>query len=97
MAVTADARVHLERKGVARWVELSTDGKTCGRATIPRNLSIFTSVGAAVGEDHGSAVSARYTAPFAFNGTLREVTIQLPGGRDASSDEATTKREWSRP
>ncbi len=25
-----------------------------------------------------------------------DITIQLPGGSDASQDEATAKREWSR-
>ncbi len=88
--------VHLEREVSAGWVELSIDGKTCGRETIPLYLATFTSVGASVGEDHGSAVSARYSAPFAFTGTLHEVTVQLPGGRDSSQDEVTAKREWSR-
>jgi len=68
----------------------------CGRAAIPLYLSTFTSVGLSVGEDHGSAVSARYSAPFAFTGTLHEVIVQLPGGRDPSVDEATAKSEWSR-
>ncbi|MDH4169964.1 MAG: arylsulfatase [Acidimicrobiia bacterium] len=88
--------VHLERDVSAGWVELSIDGKACGRAAIPLYLSTFTSVGASVGEDHGSAVSARYTAPFAFAGTLHDVTVQLPDGRDASRDDATAKSEWAR-
>jgi len=88
--------VHLEREGAAGWAELLIDGEMCGRAAIPLYLSTFTSVGLSVGEDHGSAVSARYSAPFAFTGTLREVTVQLPGGRDPSVDEATAKSEWSR-
>ena len=53
---------------------------------------MMSSVGASVGYDHGSAVSTRYDAPFAFTGTLHEVVIQLvsaprPGdtsGRSAS-------------
>jgi arylsulfatase len=88
--------VHLERDGRGGWVELLIDGQSCGRETIPLYLVTFTSVGASVGEDHGSAVSAQYSAPFAFTGTLHDVTIQLPGGRDPSSDEATAQREWSR-
>ena len=87
---------HLERDVSAGWVELSIDGQPCGRGTIPLYVSTFTSVGASVGEDHGSAVSPRYSAPFAFTGILHDVTIQLPGGRDATSDEATARREWSR-
>jgi len=88
--------VHLEREGATGWVELSIDGQACGRETIPLYLVTFTSVGASVGEDHGSAVSGRYSAPFAFMGTLHDVTVQLPNGRDVSSDDATAKSEWSR-
>jgi len=40
-------------------------------------------------------VSARYSAPFAFAGTRYDITIQLPDGRDVSSD-AAAKSEWSR-
>ncbi len=87
---------HLERDGTTGWVELSIDGQPCGRETIPLYLSTFTSTGASVGEDRGSAVSARYSAPFAFAGTLHDVTVQLPGGRDATQDEATAESEWSR-
>jgi len=56
----------------------------------------FTSVGVSVGEDHRSAVSARYSAPFAFTGTLHDVTIQLPGGRDEAVDDAAANSEWAR-
>jgi len=40
-------------------------------------------------------VSARYSAAFAFAGALYDITIQLPDGRDVSSD-AAAKSEWSR-
>ncbi len=88
--------VHLERDGSAGWVGMSIDGQACGRETIPLYLVTFTSVGVSVGEDHRSAVSARYCAPFAFTGTLHDVTIQLPGGRDEGVDDATANSEWSR-
>jgi len=88
--------VHLERDGSAGRVEVSIDGQACGWEIIPLYLVTFTSVGVSVGEDHGSAVSARYSAPFAFTGTLHDITIQLPDGRDVSSDDATAKSEWSR-
>ena len=41
-------------------------------------------------------VLAPNPSPFTFTGTLHEVTVQLPGGRDASVDGATAKSEWSR-
>ncbi|MBI03951.1 MAG: hypothetical protein CL468_07965 [Acidimicrobiaceae bacterium] len=67
-------------------------------------MRIISSVGASVGRDHGSAVSSRYSAPFAFTGILHEVVIQLPehrsrilGGGEAKADEAATARtEMSR-
>jgi arylsulfatase len=88
--------VHLEREGGAGWVEVSIDGQPCGRETIPRYLVALASVGLSVGEDHRSAVSPRYPAPFAFTGTLHDVTVQLPDGRDPDSDEVIAAREWSR-
>ena len=88
--------VHLQREGGEGWVEVSVDGTPCGRAVIPLYLSTFTSTGASVGMDHGSAVSTRYAAPFTFSGTLHDVTVQLPGGRDPHSDEAMAESEWSR-
>jgi len=48
-----------------------------------------------IGNDHGSTVSGRYHAPFAFSGTLHDVTVQLPGGRDPEADDAMAKREWA--
>ena len=89
---------HLEREGASGWAEVSIDGQACGRVSIPRYLITFTSVGISVGEDHRSAVSARYSAPFAYSGTLHDVTVQLPGGREPDSDEVEViaAREWSR-
>ena len=88
--------VHLEREGSSGWAEVMIDAKPCGRETIPLYLVTFTSVGASVGEDHRSAVSTRYSAPFSFTGTLHDITIQLPDRRDPNLDDATARREWSR-
>jgi len=88
--------VHLERTGIDGFVEVLIDGQACGRETVPRYLVTFTSVGISVGEDHRSAVSARYSAPFAYSGTLHDVSVQLPDGRDADADEVIAAREWSR-
>jgi arylsulfatase len=88
--------VHLEREGSAGWVEVSIDGQACGREPIPRYLVSFTSVGVSVGEDRGSAVSTRYAPPFAFTGTLHDVTIQLPGGPSDEQIEATANSEMAR-
>ncbi len=97
--------VHLERDSrTSGWVEVSIDGEACGRAPIPSYMRIISSVGASVGEDYGSGVSNRYSAPFAFTGTLHEVVIQRlqrDSGREgsgsaASETTATARAEMSR-
>ena len=89
--------VHLERDGgQTGWVEVSIDGEACGREAIPFYMRMVSSVGSSIGEDHGSAVSARYRAPFAFTGTLHDVTITLPGRRSGSEDAAKVAGEMAR-
>ena len=89
--------LHMERDSrTTGWVELSIDGKTCGRAEIPFYMRMVSSVGSSIGEDHGSAVSARYEAPFAYTGTLHEVAIQLPQRRSPSQDAANASSEMAR-
>ena len=44
----------------------------------------------------GSAVSARYAAPFAFTGTLHEGEIVLPQRQSRSETEAKAASEMSR-
>ena len=97
--------VHFERDSrTSGWVEVAIDGQACGRAPIPSYMRIISSVGASVGEDYGSAVSNRYSAPFAFTGTLHEVVIQRlqrnsgteDGGSVASETAATARAEMSR-
>lgn len=65
---------------------IEIDGVECGTAELPLLMGIISSVGASVGYDEGSAVSARYEAPFAYSGTLREVVIQASPERYADTD-----------
>ena len=93
----ATLSVHLERDGrTTGWVEVSIDGEACGRAAIPFYMRMVSSVGSSVGEDHGSAVSARYQAPFAYTGTLHEVVIQLPQRSSRSQQAAAASSEMAR-
>ena len=68
---------------------LVIDGEPAGEADIPFVMFMMSSIGPSVGYDHGSAVSARYEAPFAFEGVLHQVDIQLY----RSFDELTAKAE----
>ncbi len=89
--------VHLERDSrTTGWVEVSIDGELCGRAAIPFYMRMVSSVGSSIGEDHGSAVSARYQAPFAYTGTLHEVVIQLPQRSSRSQQAANAAGEMAR-
>ena len=49
----------------------------------------------AIGRDHGSAVSPRYEAPFAFSGVLHEVEIRL-APRTQLDLAATARAEMAR-
>ena len=89
--------VHLERDSrTAGWVEVSIDGQACGRAAIPFYMRMVSSVGSSLGRDHGSAVSARYTAPFAFTGTLHDVTIRVPKRQDPDTAQAAAAAKMFR-
>jgi arylsulfatase len=68
---------------------LEIDGQACGDVDLPLFMLMMSSVGPSVGYDHGSPVSSRYRAPFAFTGTLHEVVIQASPERFA--DTAATE------
>lgn len=75
------------------------DGSMVGEAALPLFMSIISSVGPAVGQNPGSAVSEMYEPPFVFDGRLHEVVIQLSPGKYAvqNDDNASTQRaEMSR-
>ncbi len=77
-------------------VELEVDGVPAGRVEIPVYMRMISSIGASVGYDHGSAVSPRYKAPFAFSGDLHEVEIQLVSRQDPTAREVEARAELGR-
>lgn len=77
-------------------VELEVDGAPAGRIEIPVYMRMISSIGASVGYNHGSAVSPRYQAPFAFSGELHEVEIQLVAKQDPAAKVAEARAELSR-
>jgi len=93
----ATLRARLQRDSRSTgWVEVSINGEPAGRAVIPFFMSMVSSVGSSVGEDHGSPVSERYAAPFAYSGTLHEVAITLPRRSDPDEVAAQAAAEISR-
>lgn len=79
-------------EGMAGTVELIVDGHSVGTADLPLYMRMMSSVGPSVGFDHGSPVSTRYEAPFAYSGVLDQVVIEA-GKRptDAAAAEARTE------
>jgi arylsulfatase len=77
-------------------IEIAIDGVDVGLGDTALYMRMISSVGASIGYDHGSAVSARYTAPFPFEGTLHEVVIQLVSPQDLEALAAEAGSEMSR-
>jgi arylsulfatase A-like enzyme len=86
------------RRGEGRTgsVALEIDGQPAGSADLSLFMRMMSSVGPSIAYDHGSAVSNRYEAPFAFTGTLHEVVIQLLSPQDLAAREAEAAAEMSR-
>jgi arylsulfatase len=82
--------------GMAGEIELAIDGVDVGRAELSLYMRVISSVGSSVGYDHGSAVSPRYHAPFAFAGTLHDVEFQLVNAPSVGTAEAISRAEMSR-
>ena len=76
--------------------ELVVAGQTAGSVELPLFMRIMTSSASSVGRDHGSPVSPRYAAPFAFTGTLHALVIQASPERFADVDQATARAETAR-
>ncbi len=75
---------------------LVIDGAECGQVAIPFVMLIISSIGSSVGYDDGSPVSRRYASPYAFEGTLTRVDIQIVSraGKDGDQVAAANARQW---
>ncbi len=82
--------------GMAGSMSLEVDGEPAGSVELPLFMRMMSSVGPSIAYDHGSAVSNRYEAPFAFTGTLHEVVIQLLSPQDLEARAAEAAAEMSR-
>lgn len=86
------------RRGAGRAgsISLEVDGQRAGTVELPLLMMMISSVGASIGYNHGSAVSERYEAPFAFGGTLHSLEIQLIADDDPAAQQARAAAEMSR-
>jgi arylsulfatase len=91
-----ELRVLLRRgDGMAGQLTLHVDGNEVATASVPLYMRMMSSVGPSIGHDHGSPVSTRYTAPYAYTGVLHEVVIEA-GKPRADVKAAETKSEMNR-
>lgn len=81
--------VQVRRTGARQGtVQLLIDDVACGSTQLPLLMTVVSSVGPSVGNDHGSAVSDRYRAPFPFSGKLHRVDIDAdPDGKHENALE----------
>lgn len=86
------------RRGAGRTgsISLEVNGQPAGAVEMPLVMMMISSVGASIGYNHGSAVSARYEAPFTFDGTLHSLEIQLVDDDGPAAQQARAAAEMSR-
>ncbi len=77
-------------------LELLVDGHTAGAVDVPLYMRMMSSIGPSIGFDHGSAVSPRYTAPYAYTGSIHEIVIQSSPERFADVADADARAENAR-
>ncbi|MDQ3106469.1 MAG: sulfatase-like hydrolase/transferase, partial [Actinomycetota bacterium] len=93
---SSELTVRFRRLGPNGTVAIEIDGAPCGEAELPLYMRMMSSVGPSIGYDHGSPVSIRYAAPFAFTGSLQSVVIQVSPERANDAVAATARAEMSR-
>ena len=96
-AGTAELTVKVRRLGGRLGsASIEINGDTVGSADLPLLMRMMSSVGPSVGYDHGSPVSLRYSAPFAFTGVLHEIVIQSSPEKYADGDATGYAAEMAR-
>ena len=78
-------------KGVPGRVQLYVDGRLVGQSTFPLTVPITYGLGCAVlcGADDGSTVTPAFASPFAFTGTIEQVTVDVSGELIVDDDALT--------
>ena len=71
---------------------LAIDGKDCGSVELPKLIRRLWGAGMNIGCDEGSAVSADYVVPFAFQGKLLQLTIEVPPAKPTRADQRAETR-----
>ena len=81
--------------GMEGTAQLLFNDEEVGRADLALYMRMMSSVGPSVGYDHGSPVSTRYSAPYAYTGELIEVVIEA-GKKSPEAKQAEAQAEMGR-
>jgi arylsulfatase A-like enzyme len=73
--------LRFRREGEGGRATLVIDDEEAGTVDVVFVMRVVSSVGSSIGRDHGHPVSLRYASPFAFEGHLASVEIQLVSAR----------------
>jgi arylsulfatase len=92
----SEVTVQFRREGAGGRIRLLIDDHAVGECTTPLAMNIISSVGASVGLDRGSPVSARYEAPFAFEGTLHKVVVDVTRKSSPATAESAAREGMAR-
>ncbi|MCU1351953.1 MAG: arylsulfatase family protein [Acidimicrobiales bacterium] len=90
--------VEFRRTGDGGRATLTVDGRADAVVEVPFAMRVISSIGPSVGFDHGSQVSPLYKGEFPFEGTLRQVDVQLvsPPAADPGDAEADERAAMAR-
>ncbi len=81
--------------GMSGYLEVTIDGVSGGTAEVSLFMRMISSVGPSVGFDHGSPISTRYSAQYAYKGELHEIIIES-GPRRVDTAAAEAQAEMNR-
>jgi arylsulfatase A-like enzyme len=85
-----------ERQGRGGTLTISCDGVDVSSGEVERFVRMLGSTGLDVGRDSLSPVVDDYEAPFAFTGTIEQITFRVVGRRDAAELEASARAEFAK-
>ncbi len=73
-------------------VTLLVDDKPCGSVDLPKLIRRLWGAGMNIGRDEGLAVSKDYEVPFAFDGVLHQLVIEVPPAKPTPRDQRAETR-----
>ena len=75
-------------KGAPGIAKIFIDGKQAGEMEFPVTIPLHLGLGGGVacGFDHGSPITKHYQVPFEFTGTIHQVSVKIPDGKQKDAE-----------